>query len=124
MSRESPFHFVGTGFECRQQVAMAAEKVLEDVGELSGRGFGIECENPLDDMVGACLVGRVEIARLGRRLERPHDHSRRVWMQIERLPVQEGRLRHGALGRLEWKPNSSDDGVKCRRLRQAGAGAR
>ncbi len=71
---------------------MAAEEILQDVGKLTGRGFGTKCENPLDDMVGAGLVGRVEIARFGRRLERTHDHPRGIWTQIERLPVQESRL--------------------------------
>ena len=92
VSRKGPFHFVGAGFERLQQVAMTAQEILQDVGELTGRGSGIECENPLDDMVGAGLVGRVEIARFGRRLERTHDHPRGIRTQIERLPVQEGGL--------------------------------
>ena len=82
---------------------MPALEIFQDIGELAGNGFGIECENPVDDMVGAGLVGRVEIARFSRRLERAHDHPRGVGTQIERLPVQEGGLRHGALGSLEWR---------------------
>ena len=72
---------------------MPALEILQHVRELAGGGFGIERENAVDDMIGACLVGRVEIARLGRRLERPHDHPRGIGTQIERLPVQEGGLR-------------------------------
>ena len=90
--RQGPFHFVGAGFERLQQVAVAAQEILQHVGELAGSCLGIECENPLDDMVGARLVGRIEIARFGRRLERTHDHPRRVWPQIECLPVQESSL--------------------------------
>jgi hypothetical protein len=40
-------------------------------------------------MVRAGLVGGVEVARLGRRLERPHHHARGIGPQVERLPVQE-----------------------------------
>ncbi len=71
---------------------MPALEILQDIGELAGNGFGIERENPVDDMIGARLVGRVEIAGFGRRLERAHDHPRGVRTQIERLPVQEGGL--------------------------------
>jgi len=59
VSRQGFFHFVGAGFECRQQVAMAAKEILQNVGELTGRDVGIECENPFDDMIGACPVGRL-----------------------------------------------------------------
>jgi len=37
---------------------MPALKIFQDIGELAGNGFGIEGENPVDDMVGAGLVGR------------------------------------------------------------------
>ena len=57
---------------------MPALEILQDVGELAGDGFGIECKHPIDDVIGACLVGRVEIAGLGCRLERTHDHARWV----------------------------------------------
>ena len=86
------FHLVGARLERLQQVAMAALKILQHVGQLAGCGLGIERQNPVDDMVGAGLVGRVEIARFGRRLERAHDHPRGIGAQIKRLPVQEGGL--------------------------------
>ena len=119
VSRQGLFHFIGAGFERLQQVAMAAEEILQDVGELAGSGFGIERQNPVDDMVGACLVGRIEIARFGRRLEWAHDHPRGVGTQIERLPVQEGGLRHGALGSLEY-----EDGIQAPTARSAAGFAR
>src|SRR5436309_8331216 len=95
------FHYVGARLERLQQVAMPALEILQDIGELAGNGFCIECENSVDNMVGACLVGRVEIARFGRWLEWTYDHPRGVGSQIERLPVQEGGLQQGVLGSLE-----------------------
>ena len=57
---------------------MPALKILQHVGEQAGCNLRIEGKNAFDDMVGACLVGRVEIARFGRRLERAHDHPRGI----------------------------------------------
>ena len=101
MSRQRLFHLVGAELEFLQQVAMPALKVLQDVGQQAGCDLRIERENTFDDMVGAGLVGRVEIARFGRRLERAYDHARGVGTQIERLPMQEGGLRQDVLGSLE-----------------------
>ena len=101
MSRQRLFHLVGAELEFLQQVAMAALKVLQHVGQQAGCDFRIECEDAFDDMVGAGLVGRVEIARFSRRLERAYDHARGVGAQIERLPMQEGGLRQDVLGSLE-----------------------
>jgi hypothetical protein len=41
---------------------MPALEILQDVGELGGDGLGIQREDPVDDMIRAGLVGRVEIA--------------------------------------------------------------
>jgi len=112
--RQCLFHYVGARLERLQQVAMPALEILQDIGELAGNSFGIEGEDPVDDMIGARLVGRVEIAGFSRRLERAHDHPRGVGTQIERLPVQEGGLQQGALGSLESEVKLSTDGAKCR----------
>ena len=101
MRRECLFHFVGPELKRFQQVAVPPLKVIQYVRQLAGRGVRIELENPLDDMVGASLVGRVQIARFGCRLERTHDHARGLGTQIECLPVQKSRLRQGALGSQE-----------------------
>ena len=85
-------HFVGPALKRLQQVAVPALEILQHVGQLAGRGLRIEIENALDDMVGARLVGRVEIARLGRRLERTHDHARGIRPQIERPPIDKSGL--------------------------------
>src|SRR3979490_720704 len=75
--RQRLFHDVGARLERLQQVSMPALEILQDIGELAGDGFGIEGQNPVDDMIGACLVGRVEIAGFGRRLERtPYEAGR------------------------------------------------
>ena len=68
---------------------MAALKILKDVGELVRRHLGVERHDALDDMVCPGLVGRVEVARFDRRLERAHDHSRRIGAQMKSLTVQE-----------------------------------
>src|ERR1700730_9475803 len=62
MSRQRLFHVVGASLERLQQVAMAALEIFQNIGELAGNGFGIERENPVDDMICARLVGRVEIS--------------------------------------------------------------
>ena len=85
-------HFVGPALERLQQVAVPALEILQHVGQLAGRGLRIEIENALDDMVGARLVGRVEIARFGRRLERTHDHARGIGPQIKRPPIDKSGL--------------------------------
>src|SRR5882757_3171355 len=76
--REGLLHFVGTELKRLQQVAMPTLEVLQHVRQLDCRLLRIKLENALDDMVGARLVGRVEIARFGRRLERAHDDARGV----------------------------------------------
>ena len=98
MRREGVFHFVGTRLERLQQVAVPALEILKNLGQLVVRRLGIERKDPLDDMVRPRLVGRVEIARFGRRLERAHDHPGRVGTQIESLTVQEGGFWHNTLG--------------------------
>ena len=90
MRRKGAFHFVGALLEGRQQVAVAALEILENIGQLVGCHRGIQRQDPLDDMVRAGLVGGIEVARFGRRLERAHDHPRRIGAQVESLPIQEG----------------------------------
>ena len=80
---------------------MPALEILQHIGELVGDGLGIEGENPVDDMIGASLVGRVEIARLSRRLERAHDNARGIGPKVQRLSIQEGGLQQDVLGWLE-----------------------
>jgi hypothetical protein len=92
MDGNSVLHFDGTRFEDLKQVSMSALKILKDVGELAGDRIGIKSQDPVDDMVRPGLVGRIEIARFGRWLERPHDHSGGVGAQIQGLTIQEWEL--------------------------------
>src|SRR5690348_17088242 len=61
----------------------------------------IQGENPFDNMVGSGLVRWIEVARLGCRLERAHDHSCRVRPQMEELTIQKRRLRQSVLTSLK-----------------------
>jgi hypothetical protein len=92
MRCESFLHFIRAGLERLQQVTMSTFEIVQDVRELSGNGFWIERENPVDDMICAHFVGRVQVARFSRRLERPHYHPRGIGTQVKCLPVQEGGL--------------------------------
>ena len=91
------FHLVGACLEGLQQVAVTAEEILQHIGQLTGRCIGVERQNPFDDVVGTGLVRRIEVARLGCRLEGPHDHARRIGSQMKGLAVQERKLRQGVL---------------------------
>ena len=89
VGRKGDFHFVGARFEGRQKVAVATLKIFQHIGQLVGCDLGIERHDPLDDMVRAGIVGGIEVARFGRRLERAHDHPRRIGTQVE--PAGSGR---------------------------------
>ena len=106
MRLEGVFHFGGARIERIEQVAMPAFEILEHVGQLLRCGFRIEAENPVDDMIGAGLVGAIEVSRFGRGLEGADDDARRIGAQIERLAIEEHRLRH-----LE-NPRKKSDAVR------------
>ena len=89
VARESLLHFICARLEGLEQVAMTAEKVLEDVGQLRCNRRGIERQNPVDNMVRTRLVGWIEVARLGRGLEWAHNDPRRIGAQMQRLSVEE-----------------------------------
>ena len=79
---------------------MAPLKILEDLCQLTRSGLIVKGKDPIDDMIGPGLVCRIEIARLGRRLKWPDDHSCRIWAQMQRLAVQElGLMQRGP---LDW----------------------
>src|SRR5579859_2541223 len=98
MRREGCLHLVGTKLERLQQVAMPALEVLQHIRQLVCRLLRVEIENALHDMVGPRLVGRVEVSRFGRRLERAYDDACRVGAEMERLPIQECGVQRCALG--------------------------
>ena len=91
------FHLRGACLEGLQQVAVTAEEILQNIGQLTVRCIGVERENPFDDMVGTGLVRRIEVARLRCRLERPNDYAGRIRPQMKGLAIEEGKLRQGGL---------------------------
>ena len=92
MGRERVFHLCGARFENVEQVPVAAIEVLEHLVQLLRGSLGIEPKHPVDDMIGAELVRRIEIARLSRRFEGPDDDPGRIGAKIEALAVQESGL--------------------------------
>ena len=59
MRGEGVFHLVGARLERLQQVAVPALEILEHIGQLAGDAVsGSSAKHPVDDVVGARLVGR------------------------------------------------------------------
>ena len=111
MRREGFLHFVGTDLKSLQQIAMPALEVLQHVRQLACRLLRIQLENAFDDMVGASLVGGIEIARFGCQLERAHDDARRVRTQIECVSIQESGVQKRA---LSWPKLALDQAPTAR----------
>ena len=102
MGFERVLHFRGARFENVEQVPVAAFEVFKHLAQLLRGGFGIEPKHPVDDMIGADLVRRVEVARLSRRFEGPDDDPGRIRPQIEALAIQEfGLGQRCSLGAIE-----------------------
>ena len=101
------FHLSGACLEDFQQVPVTAFEVFEHFGQLSRGSPGLEPKDPVDDMVGPGLIGRVEVSGFSRRFEGPDDDPGRIWAQIQSLAIQEPGLRHG--GPLESLVVQSSD---------------
>ena len=86
---ERVLHFGGARFKNVEQVPVATFEVFEHLAQLLRASFGIEPKHPVNDMIGADLVSRVEVSRLSRRLEGPDDDPGRIRTQIEVLAIQE-----------------------------------
>ncbi|BAL76276.1 hypothetical protein S23_30700 [Bradyrhizobium cosmicum] len=71
---------------------MSPLEIVEDVRKLDRNGFRTERENPVDNMICPHLVGRIQIAGFGCRLEGPHYNARRIGAQMKPLPIQERSL--------------------------------
>lgn len=76
------FHLGGARLEDVEQVPVTTVEIFEYVAQLLPSGLRFEPENPADDMIRADLIGRIEVPRLRRRLERPDDDPGRVGPQI------------------------------------------
>lgn len=82
-------HFRRARLENFEQVPVPTLEVLKHLAQLLRGHFGIKSKHPGNNMIGANLVGRVEVSGLSRRLEGPYDDPRRVWAQVEALAVHE-----------------------------------
>jgi phosphoglycerate-specific signal transduction histidine kinase len=89
VSREGIFHLSRARLESLQQVAMATQEIFEHLGQLTGDRRRIQRQNAFDNMVRACLVCRIQVARLSRRLEWTHNDPSRIGTQVECMPVEE-----------------------------------
>src|SRR5215207_8659342 len=99
---ERVLHLGGARLEDIKQVPVAAFEILEHLFQLLSGRLGIEPQYPFDYVIGANLVSWVQVSRLGRRLEGPHDDPCRVGPQIKALPVQKfGLGQRGSLGAIE-----------------------
>lgn len=87
MRLERVLHVRGARFKNIQQIPVTAFEVFQHLAQQLRTSFIIKPKHPVDDMIGANLVSRVEIARLSRRLERPDDDPGRVRTQIKTLPI-------------------------------------
>ena len=93
MRLQRPLHLDGTPLEDLEQVPMATFEVFQYVGKLLFSAIGVEAQYSTDDVIGARLVGGLEIPGLRRWLERPHHDPGRVRPQIQGLSIQEHGLR-------------------------------
>jgi hypothetical protein len=93
MRLQGTFHLKRARIEDLKQIPVAALEIVEHVLQLLIGSDLIEPQHSTDDMIGARLVGRVEITGLDRRFERPHDDPGRIGAQMQSLSVQEHGLR-------------------------------
>src|SRR5580700_2273246 len=61
MRFERLLHLFGAHLEYLEQVSVTTLEILDDIEQLLRGRFGIEPKNPVYDMVGPDLVGRVEV---------------------------------------------------------------
>ena len=115
----------GARLENIEQISVTAFEIFEHVAQLLRGSFGIEPKNPVDDMIGPDLIGRIEVSGLSRRLEGSDDDPGRIRAQIQGLAIQElGLGQRGSLGLFEagscdvpWPPISWDGGSRFGRSR-------
>lgn len=67
---------------------MAPLEVLEHFGQLPRGRLGLEPKHSFDNMIRPCLIGRIEIPGLSRRLKRSDDYSGGIWAKVQRLAIQ------------------------------------
>ena len=90
---ERVFHFCRARFENIDQIPVTTFEVVEHIVQLLCSGFGIELKYPANDMVGANLIGRIEVSGFSCWFEGPDDDPCRVRAQIQALAIHESELR-------------------------------
>jgi hypothetical protein len=58
---------------------VAALEIFQHIVQLLRRDLGVKLQNPVDDMVGARLISRIEVSRFDRRFEGSDDDPGRIW---------------------------------------------
>ena len=102
MGFERVLHLGGARLEDIEQVTVAAIEILEHLFQLLIGRLNVEPKNPFNDVVGANLVGWIEVSWLSRGLEGPDDDPCRIGAQVQALPVQKlGWGQRGSLGAIE-----------------------
>ena len=91
---ESGLHLSGTQLKRRQKIAVAPAEAIQRFSQDLLGAIGAERRDPINDPVRRVLIGLVALPRLNRRLERPHQHARRVWAKLERLAAKTRRVGH------------------------------
>ena len=76
------FHVCGARLEYPKEVPVATFEILQHVIELLRGQFGIEPQDPVDNMIGTNFVGWIEVARLSRRFKGSDDHSGGIRAQV------------------------------------------
>lgn len=79
MRRERILHLRRTCIKGVQQISVAALEIFQHIVQLLRRDLGVKLQNPVDDMVGARLISRIEVSRFDRRFEGSDDDPGRIW---------------------------------------------
>jgi hypothetical protein len=82
MRLEGLFHLRRASLEEIEQIPVTPFEIFQDLAELSRGCFAIKTKNPFDNMISPKLVGRIEIARFGRRLKGSDDDPGWVRAQV------------------------------------------
>jgi hypothetical protein len=92
MRFERVLHVRRARFENIDQIPVTAFEVVQHIVQLFCSGLSIELKYPTNDMVGANLIGWIEVSGFSCGFERPDDDPRRVRAQIQALAIHESEL--------------------------------
>lgn len=72
VGRERSLHFDSALFERRQQIAVSALEIFENLGQLLLCDLKVEAEHAIHDVIGPRFVRRFEVSRFRSGFEAPH----------------------------------------------------